>query len=191
VVGAIAVTVGAATTLNVNWSAADVGDVPAGVVTVTSTVPVPIGLTAVIVVSFTTVTSVAGVVPKSTALAPVNAVPVIVTIVPPKFGPLVGAIAVTAGAAATLNVNWSAADVGEVPAGVVTVTFSVPVPAGLTAVTVVSFTTVTSVAGVVPKSTAVAPVNELPVIVTVVPPKLGPLVGLIAVTAGAAATNVN
>ena len=58
-------------------------DVPAGVVTVTSTVPVPAGLSAVIVVSLTTVRFVAGVVPKSTAVAPVKLVPVIVTRVPP------------------------------------------------------------------------------------------------------------
>ena len=45
----------------------------------TSTVPVPAGLSAVIVVSLTTVTLVAGVVPKSTAVAPVKPVPVIVT----------------------------------------------------------------------------------------------------------------
>ena len=52
---------------------------PAGVVTVTSTVPVPAGLSAVIVVALTTVKLVAGVVPKSTAVAPVKPVPVIVT----------------------------------------------------------------------------------------------------------------
>ena len=55
-------------------------DVPPGVVTVTSTVPVPAGLSAVIVVSLTTVTLVAAVVPKSTAVAPVKPVPVIVTV---------------------------------------------------------------------------------------------------------------
>ena len=54
-------------------------DVPAGVVTVTSTVPVPAGLSAVIEVSLTTVRLVAGAVPKSTAVAPVKPVPVIVT----------------------------------------------------------------------------------------------------------------
>ena len=53
---------------------------------------------------------------------------------------------------------------------------------------VVSFTTVTFVAGVVPKSTAVAPVKPVPVIVTRVPPAVGPLVGLRPVTVGAAAT---
>ena len=73
------------------------------------------------------------------------------------------------------------------PAGVITVTSTVPVPAGLSAVIVVALTTVTPVAAVVPKSTAVAPVKPVPVIVTKVPPAAGPLVGLMPVTAGAAA----
>ena len=72
---------------------------PAGVITVTSTVPVPAGLSAVIVVALTTVTPVAAVVPKSTAVAPVKPVPVIVTNVPPADGPLVGLMPVTVGAA--------------------------------------------------------------------------------------------
>ena len=53
---------------------------------------------------------------------------------------------------------------------------------GLSAVIVVSLTTVRFVAGVVPKSTAVAPVKPVPVIVTRVPPAAGPLVGLRPVT---------
>ena len=71
------------------------------------------------------------------------------------------------------------------PTGVVTVTFTVPVLAGLSAVIVVLLTTVTSVAAFVPKSTTVAPVKLVPVIVTEVPPAAGPLVGLRLVTAGA------
>ena len=71
---------------------------PPGVVTVTSTVPVPAGLAAVIAVSLTTVKLVAAVVPKSTAVAPVKLVPVIVTEVPPAAGPLVGLRPVTVGA---------------------------------------------------------------------------------------------
>ena len=59
-------------------------------------------------------------------------------------------------------------------------------PAGLSAVIVVPLTTVTPVAGVVPKSTVVAPVKPVPVIVTRVPPAAGPLVGLMPVTVGAA-----
>ena len=165
-------------------------DVPAGVVTVTSAVPVPAGLVAVIEVSLTTVTFVAAVVPKSTAVAPVNPVPVIVTVVPPASGPDVGLKPVTLGAVTAVYVNWSAGDVAEVPPGVTTVTSTVPVPAGLSAVIEVSLTTVTLVAGVAPKSTAVAPVKPVPVIVTGVPPASVPLVGLKAVTVGAA-KNVN
>ena len=75
---------------------------PAGVVTVTSTVPVPAGLSAVIEVSLTTVTFVAAVVPKSTAVAPVKLVPVIVTNVPPACEPVVGLRPVTVGATAAV-----------------------------------------------------------------------------------------
>ena len=52
-------------------------------VTVTSTVPVPAGESAVISVSETTFTSVAAFEPKSTAVAPVKSVPSMVTGVPP------------------------------------------------------------------------------------------------------------
>ena len=122
----------------------------------------PAGLLAVIVVSLTTVKLVAAVVPKSTAVTPVKPVPVIVTNVPPTSGPAAGLMPVTVGALA----KRSAGDVADVPFGVVTVTSTVPVPAGLSAVIVVALTTVTSVAGVRPKSTAVAPVKPVPVIVT-------------------------
>ena len=61
------------------------------------------------------------------------------------------------------------------------------VPAGLTAVIDVALFTVKLVAGVEPKSTAVAPVNPVPVIDTDVPPLFSPLDGLIAVTVGACA----
>jgi hypothetical protein len=138
-VGLSPVTAGATTAVYVNRSAAEVADVPPGVVTVTSTVAVPAGLFAVIVVSLTTIRSVATVEPKSTAVAPVNPVPVIVTGVPPAAVPLVGFKAVTVGAAR--NVNLSAEDVGEVPSGFVTVTSTVPVPAGLVVVIVVALTT--------------------------------------------------
>ena len=83
--------------------------------------------------------------------------------------------------------NWSAGEVAEVPAGVTTVTSTVPLPAGLVAVICVSETTVIALALVAPNPTDVAPVNPLPVTVTVVPPPASPLVGSIAVTTGAAA----
>ena len=71
-----------------------------------------------------------------------------------------------------------------VPAEVVTVTSSVPEPAGDETVISVAETTVKLVAAVVPKSTAVAPVNPEPVTVTVVPPAGRPATGLRAVTFG-------
>ena len=70
------------------------------------------------------------------------------------------------------------------PVGVVTVMSTVPVPAGDTALRPVEETTLKLLAAVVPKSTAVAPVKFVPVTVTVVPPDVGPEVGLIAVTVG-------
>ena len=80
-----------------NWSAADVAEVPPGVVTVTSTVPAPAGEVAVIEVAELTTKLVALVTPNFTAVAPVRLVPVIVTDVPPVVGPEVGAIDVTDG----------------------------------------------------------------------------------------------
>jgi hypothetical protein len=87
-------------------------------------------------------------------------------------------------------VNWSAELVVLVPPGVVTVTSTVPaaVEAGLTAVIEVSGLDVLGVrlvAAVLPKSTAVAPVKPVPVIVTLVPPDVEPVSGLMPVTVGA------
>ncbi len=115
-------------------------------------------------------------VPKSTAVAPVKFVPVIVTSVPPAAGPLVGLRPVTAGARDVDELVGSRGRPMCRP-GVVTVTSTTPVPAGLSAVIEVSLTTVTSVAAAVPKSTAVAPVKPVPVIVTSVPPAVGPMSG--------------
>jgi hypothetical protein len=110
----------------------------------------------------------------------VKPVPVIVTNVPPAGGPVVGLIAETVGAAT--KVNTSAGLVGDVPPVAVTVTSTAPVPAGLSAVIVVALTTVSLAAGVVPKLTAVTPVNPVPEIVTDVPPVTGPIAGLKPVT---------
>jgi hypothetical protein len=76
----------------------------------------------------------------------------------------------------------------EVPAGVVTKTLRIIAAwAGETAVIEVSEFTVKLVADNGPKRTLVAPVNPEPVMVTLVPPAVGPEVGLIEVTAGAGA----
>ena len=59
-----------------------------------------------------------------------------------------------------------------------TVMSTIPVPAGETARISVSLMTVKLVAAVVPKKTPVAPVKQLPIIVTVVPPVVGPVSGV-------------
>jgi hypothetical protein len=76
--------------------------------------------------------------------------------------------------------------VGLVPAGVVTVTLTVPVPAGDVAVIEVAELTTTPVPAAVPNLTAVAPVKLIPEMVTLVPPAAGPDFGDTEVTQGAA-----
>ena len=174
--GLIADTLGAAR--YVNWSLDEVADVPSAVVTVTSTVPVPAGLVATICVAVS-LPIVAATPPNFTAVADARPVPVIVTVVPPAAGPEPGLIADTLGAAR--YVNWSSDEVAEVPAAVVTVTSTVPVPAGLVATICVAVSLVI-VAATPPKFTAVADARPVPVIVTVVPPAAGPELGLMPVT---------
>ena len=91
--------VGAGGVPYVNLSAAVTELVPPAVVTVTSTVPDPGGLVAVIWVALETAKVPAAAVPNLTALAPPKLVPVSVTVVPPALGPLFGVNDVTAGAA--------------------------------------------------------------------------------------------
>ncbi len=77
------------------------------------------------------------------------------------------------------------ADVGELPATVVTTTLTVPgASKGAVAEICVAEFTVKLVAAVDPKATAVAPVRLVPVMVTKVPPTYDPELGLIEVTAG-------
>jgi hypothetical protein len=85
-------------------------------------------------------------------------------------------------------VNWSAAVTAEVPAPVVTVTSTVPVPAGLMAAISVLETNLTEGAWVAPKSTVAPAVKSLPVIVTGVPPAAGPVAGEMPVTVGTPVT---
>ena len=85
--------------------------------------------------------------------------------------------------------NWSPATAGDVPPEVVTRTCTAPgvIVAGDTAVIDVEEFTTTPVAAVAPNAT-VAPLMKLvPVIVTDVPPSVGPDVGLIDVTDGCTA----
>jgi hypothetical protein len=81
-------------------------------------------------------------------------------------------------------VNWSADEVADVPPGVVTVIFTVPVPAGLVAVIEVALFTVYEAAAVLPNFTPLAPVKPVPVIATEGPPAIGPAAGEMLVTTG-------
>ena len=75
--------------------------VPAAVVTTISLTPaVPTGVTALMLVSLSTVKLVAAVPPIVTPLAPVKPVPVMVTAVPPSVEPVAGVMPVTVGATA-------------------------------------------------------------------------------------------
>jgi len=82
-------------------------------------------------------------------------------------------------------VNLSALEVPEVPPLVVTVMSTVPEPDGLVAVIAVLESAVIEPA-LPPKLTPVAPDRLLPLIVTEVPPPVGPLFGLTPETTGRA-----
>src|SRR5271165_4855437 len=98
-----------------------------------------------------------------------------IAVLPPAGRPWLGLTLVTAGG--IVYVNWSAGPVALVPPTVVTVTSTVPVPAGLVAVIWVALTTENVVAAVAPKCTALDPVKLVPVMVTTVPPAVGPWLG--------------
>jgi hypothetical protein len=71
-----------------------------------------------------------------------------------------------------------------VPLSVVTVTSTVPTPAGEVAVIWVVLSTVKEPAALLPNLTAVTPEKLVPVMVTLVPPDVGPVFGLTLVTVG-------
>src|SRR5947207_15940265 len=111
-------------------------EVPAGPLTVTSTVPgAPAGATTLIDVS-ECIVNVAVAVPKKTCLAVEKPLPLMVSLVPPPVGPDVTLSPVTDGTpVAVVKVKWSAVPLADVPHGVTTVTSTVPAAAtGLTAV---------------------------------------------------------
>jgi hypothetical protein len=87
------------------------------------------------------------------------------------------------------NVNLSAKEVAEVPRAVVTVTSTVPANpnnlAGEMAVMDVAELTVNDVTVVVPNFTAETLIRLVPVMVTLVPPPVGPALGLTPVTVAA------
>ncbi len=162
-------------------------DVPLAVVSVTLTAPAdPAGAVTVSDVALAAVT-VAALDPKSTVLPAVvvaNPVPVMVTVVPPAVEPLVGLIDVIAGG----GVTYVYVAAFDVPPAVVTVTLTAPAaPAGAVTVMEVAVGVPVTVALELPNATASpeAVVEKLvPVMVTVFPPAVEPLVGLIDVIVG-------
>jgi hypothetical protein len=136
--------------------------VPPGVVTVIFPVAPSDDTTAVICVADTTVALDAATPPKSTSVAPVKFVPVIV-IVAPNFA-LVGVKLVMVGGEGTKVKPARAA----VPPGVVACTLPLA-PTPTTASICVGETTTKLAAFVPPKRTCVVPVRFVPVIVTVAP----------------------
>ena len=161
--------------------------VPTGVVTEILALPAACALVlALILVGPVTVKLVAGVAPNVTAVAPVKLVPVMVTVVPPVVGPLVGVKLVMVGWVAK---NVKLPDDVAVPPGVVTEILTVPAACALVlAMIFVVPVTRKVVAAVVPNLTDVAPMKLVPVMVTVVPPSVEPLVGVKEVMVGAGGT---
>ena len=106
--------------------------VPPGFIIVISTVPVPAGAIAVRFKVFCTLKLIASLLPNFTAVVLKRLFPLIETKVPPMIGPFLGEIALTVGG--VTYVNLSLALVALVPPTVVTVTSTVPVPAGEVAV---------------------------------------------------------
>ena len=79
---------------------------------------------------------------------------------------------------------WSAGLVALVPPAVVTVTSTAPAEAAGATATICVAVLLLTVAVLLPNLTAVAFARFAPVIVTLVPPAVGPEVGLIAATDG-------
>jgi len=160
---------------------------------VTATLAAPAacgGVVAVMVVLLTTVTPVAASPPTLTVAPAANPVPVIVIAVPPAIGPDAGATLPTVGAGAAY-VN-ALASVPLCVSALMTVTLTAPAAcAGVVAVIVVPFTTVTPVAAVPPTVTVAPAAKPVPLIVIAVPPAVGPDVGETLPTDGGGGTYVN
>jgi hypothetical protein len=136
-------------------------------------------------------TTVPAVVPNLTAtVVVVKLVPVIVTVVLPVVRPFVGESEVTVGAGGR-NLNPVAFVTAPPESVTLTVTLAL-VCDGVFTFMVVVLVTETIVAAVPPKVTAsVVAVKFVPVMVTVVPPAVGPEAGATVVTVGAGGTNLN
>ncbi len=114
--------------------------------------------------------------PNLTPVVPRNPLPVTVTVVPPAATPADGVMLITTGGGIT-NLKLLIDVAAVVPSGVATVTVTVPAACGAdTAWIWVADLTTYDLAAVVPKLTCCTVSNPDPVIVTEVPPNVGPLV---------------
>ena len=146
-------------TVGITPNVAGLDPLPAGVVTLTVPVSAPVGTVAVMVESETTANA-AAVLLKVMAVAPVNALPLMMTEDPTAADEGDTPVMLGAGCAVTVN----EAGLLLMPPGVVTLV----APAGTTAVNWLSEVTVKA-AAVPLKDTALVPVKPLPKIVTEVP----------------------
>src|SRR5262249_25820865 len=160
--------------------------VPPAVVTVTSTVPTPVGEVAVIWLALSTVKEPAALLPNLTAVAPEKLVPVMVTLLPPDVGPVFGLTLATVGGptCACTSPYWSAALRGLATTAPATVTGTASMPAGEVGVIWVVRLRVKEPAALLPNLTAVTSEKLVPVMVTLVPPCIGPVFGLTLATVG-------
>ena len=152
---------------------------PPGLITLTETAPIPEGATALIELSLRIV-NIARLAPNITSVAVVKPVPVRVTLLPPAMGPKLGDKLISIGAAT----YWNAAPL-LVPEVVSSVTAITPADlGGVVAVTMLSEMTVKAVAAVPPKNTSRVLIKPVPVMVTTVPPPIGPEIGAMEVMTG-------
>ena len=160
-------------------------NIPLWPLTVTFTVTAPAafaGVVAMIVVLFVTDTFVAAATPNITVAPAPKFVPVIVTALPPAVGPALGDTLLTVGM--TTYVKPFVSEPLCAP-GLVTVTVTAPtLPAGVVALICVPLVTTTFVAVAAPNVTVAPAAKFVPVIVTAVPPTVGPLFGDTPLTVG-------
>jgi hypothetical protein len=155
---------------------------PPGAVTTMSAKPaVPAGAVQVSWVFEVTASALQGCPPMVTAVAPVNPVPMTVTVLPPAGGTAPGNAPEIVGPDRKVK---SPVPV-PVPPAVVTTTLAVPKePAAVTHVADVGELTTNPVHVRAPIFTSLAPVKLVPVMATEVPPVAGPDVGATDVTVG-------
>jgi hypothetical protein len=154
-----------------------------GFVTVTFTEPAAWADVVPVMLVASTVETVSADPPNDTLAPAWNPVPFTVTALPPAAGPLFGVTEPTVGPATYVK---QPLHVPLCESGFVTVTFTAPAACAVV-VPVILVALIVEMVSVDPPSETVAPVwKSAPVIVTAVPPRVEPVVGLIDVTVGAA-----